>query len=281
MNRCRLVLAAALLLAGCSDSESSSPTTTTTTTASSVPLAGTATASLSFAGDAGLAGVAVRAGVRCNLPRLDGQSITVLAEASVPGTAFIIELRATRITVQAYSGSGADYHERKFEGTGVTGFDAAKGTQVDAPLTEVAPSSDRTAGTIGAITSITGSVQCGSQTPGTSTITITGDTAEGAFANAKLDPVKVECSGDAQGSEVFVSAIASIGSVKVEVGLGLASDGSVTLDLTGGRHFEAPGTTAITATGAHVTADVVEENASPAHTLHIEGDAVCGSPVSG
>jgi hypothetical protein len=171
-----------------------------------------------------VAGSLVKTGVRCNVPRLEGQAIVVLAEASAPGTAFIIEIRSSEITVQAYSGSGADYHERDFAGAGVVGFDAAEGVQVDTALAETS-TLEHTAGAVGAIGSIKGSVACGKQTPGSATITITGETGQGAFDHAALAPVLVECSADAQGNEAFVSALATRGSNPVEIGLGLSSGG--------------------------------------------------------
>ncbi|MEY2452367.1 MAG: hypothetical protein QOD92_1941 [Acidimicrobiaceae bacterium] len=230
-------------------------------------------------GDAGVAGVALNTGVRCNVPRAEGQAIVVLGEASVPGTAFIIEFRAGKVTVQAYGGSGSDYHERHFEGTGVVGFDAANGVDVEASLASVALAPGKTPGTIGTINSIKGSVDCGKQTAGTATVTITGATAEGTFDNATLDPVLVECSSDGQGNEAFVTAVAMLGSVKAEIGLGLSSGGAVDMTVSGGHHYTAPGTTAITATGAHVNADVVEQEVSSPHTLHVEGDVACGTRV--
>ena len=226
-----------------------------------------------------MAGAALNAGVRCNVPRADGQAIVVLAEASVTGTGFIIDFRASRVTVQAYSGSGADFHERRFEGAGVADFDAAKGLAVETALTEAAATPDRTPGTVGTINHLKGAVRCGGQTAGTSTVTITGATAEGTFDNAMLAPVLVECSADSQGSEAFVTAISMLGSAKVEIGLGLASGGAVDLTLSGGHHYTASGTTTITATAAHVNADVVEQDVSSPHTLHVEGDMTCGSPA--
>jgi hypothetical protein len=233
---------------------------------------------LRLEGDAGVAGPLVKTGVRCNVPRLEGQAIVVLAEASAPGTAFIIEIRSSEVTVQAYSGSGADYRERHFAGTGVVGFDAAAGVQVDASLADTS-TLEHSPGAIGAIGSIRGSVDCGKQTPGAATITITGETGQGAFDHAALAPVLVECSTDVQGNEAFVSAIATRGSSPVEIGLGLSSGGGVSLDLSGGQHFEASGTTTITTAGVHVDADVVETTATTPHTIHIEGDATCGTPA--
>ena len=205
---------------------------------------------------------------------------TVLARVAVqPG----------QVTVFVGSGSGTDYHERAFEGTGVTAFDAAKGASVDSTLTETTATAGTTKGDVGAITRIKGSVECGDQTPGTSTVTFSGETAEGPLAAAVLDPVRVECDASPQGDELAASGIVPVGSTQALISLGLTSDGSVTVDLSvpGGSHrYLAAGTSSVTSTGAHVEADVVEADvveqaAVPARTLHVEGDLTCGLHADG
>lgn len=48
------------------------------------------------------------------------------------------------------------------------------------------------------------------------------------------------------------------------------------------RRYTASGSSTITSTGAHVRADVVGQGpATPAHTLHVEGDLVCGLHAAG
>jgi hypothetical protein len=271
-----------LLGLGCSTTETTRrrtrPTTSATPTASS-------TARISLTGDVGLTGVATDPSVRCNFPDLEGLGIAVLAHP--PDSALLARIRLAPSTVKVVvsSGSGPDYHERAFEGTGVTSFDAAKGAVVDSTLTETAARAGSTSGSLGAMTGIKGSVECGDQTAGTSTVTITGDTAEGALAGAVLDPVRVECAESPDGDEVIALGLMQVGSVKALVKLGLTSDGAVTVDETlpsVSHRFMASGSSTITSTGAHVRADVIEQEvATPAPTLHVEGDLSCGLHAAG
>lgn len=196
-----------------------------------------------------------------------------------------IGLRSGKVKVFVDSGSGSDFHERVFEGTGVTSFDAAKRAVVDSTLTETAAAPGSTKGNLGAITAIKGSVECGDQTPGTSTVAITGSTAEGALNAAVLDPVRVECDASPGGNEVYASGLVTVGSTKALVAIGLTSDGAVTVDevLPSGRHrYTSAASSKVTPTGAHVGAKVVEQEAASApHTLDVEGDVTCGLHASG
>jgi hypothetical protein len=133
------------------------------------------------------------------------------------------------------------------------------------------------------ITSIKGSIDCGNQTPGTATITVTGDSPEGRFEASKLDPAVVECyfaSG-----QVIVLGIARAGATKVLLLVSVGTDGvgvEEELRPSGQRRYAShAGTGILTSNGAHASGDVVEKNATPPHTLHVEGDAVCGTSVTG
>jgi hypothetical protein len=276
-----VALSLVFLYLGCS--------TTETTTRSTRPRTSSPTASpranISFTGDVGLTGAATDPSVRCNFPVLEGLSIAVLAQPPDSTLTTRIGLRSDRVMVFVSSGSGPDYHERAFEGTGVSSFDAAKGAVVDSTLTETAATAGSTRGSVGAVTAIKGSIECGDQKAGTSTVTITGDTAEGALAAAVLDPVRVECDESPDGNEVVASGLMTVGSTKALVKLGLTSDGAVTVDETlpsGSHRYIASGSSRITSTGAHVRAEVVEQGAAtPAHTLHVEGDLSCGLHATG
>jgi hypothetical protein len=272
----------ALLRFGCSSTETTSPTTRPSTSSVTTP---SPSAGISFTGGTGLTGAATDPSVRCNFPVLEGLSIAVLAQLPDPTLQARIGLRSGKVKVFVSSGSGPDYHERAFEGEGVSAFDAAKGARVDSTLTETAPTAGSTKGGVGAITAIKGSVECGDQTAGTSTVTISGDTAEGALAAAVLDPVRVECDESPDGDEVFASGLMKVGTTRTLVAIGLSSDGSVTVDETlpiGSHKYVASGSTTITSTGAHVSADVVEQGPStPSHTLHVEGDLSCGLHAAG
>ena len=135
------------------------------------------------------------------------------------------------------------------------------------------------------LAAIKGTIDCGDQTPGSSTVTIAGDTAEGALTAAPLDPVRVECDASPQGTEISASGLTSAGATKVLVSIGLTSDGAVTVDViapSASHRYVATGTATITATGGHVRADVVEQKAPPpARTLHAEGDLTCGRNATG
>lgn len=273
-----------VVIAACSSGSGSSSTTTTLRNSSDAPTA-SPKASISFTGGVGLTGAATDPSVRCNFPVLEGLSIAVLAQPPNSTLLARIGLQSGKVKVFVSSGSDPDYHERAFEGTGVTSFDAAKGAVVDSTLTETAATAGSTRGSLGAITAIKGSVECGDQTAGTSTVTITGDTAEGALAAAVLDPVRVECDVTPDGDEVFASGLMAVGSATALVSVGLSSDGAVTVDETlvsGSHRYLASGSSTITSTGAHVRAEVVEQGAAtPAHTLHVEGDLSCGLNAAG
>jgi hypothetical protein len=273
-----------LLRLGCSTTETTTTPSTRPPTTAETPKT-SPVARISFTGGVGLTGAASDPSVRCNFPVLEGLSIAVLAQPPDSTLQTRIGLQSGKVKVFVSSGSDADYHERAFEGTGITSFDAAKGAVVDSTLTETAATAGSTKGSVGAITAIRGSVECGDQTAGSSTVTITGDTAEGALAAVVLDPVRVECDVSPDGDEVFASGFITVGSAKALVSIGLSSDGAVTVNeiLPSGWHrYVASGSSTITSTGAQVRADVVEEgSATPAHTLHVEGDLSCGLHAAG
>ena len=291
LNRKGMVVAAGafvavnlvLLRAGCATTETTTPGTRPPTS-SSAPSA-SPRASITFTGDVGLTGAGSDPSVRCNFPVLEGMSIAVLAKPPNSTVLARVGLQSGKVKVFVGSGSGPDYHERAFEGTGVTSFDAARGAVIDSTLTETAATAGSTKGSVGALTAIRGSVECGDQTAGTSTVTITGNTAEGALVAAVLDPVRVECDASPDGDEVASSGLVRVGSTRALVAIGLSSDGAVSVDetLPSGLHrYRASGSSTITSTGAHVRADVVEQGvATPAHTLHVEGDLSCGLHAAG
>ncbi|MEY2423893.1 MAG: hypothetical protein QOI95_3960 [Acidimicrobiaceae bacterium] len=280
----RLGLVCVIALAACSSGSSSSSSTTTTSPAALVP-SGTPVGSLSLSGDAGLTGPATGVSIRCGFPDLQGPSIAILATAYDASTSLRIGIRAAKVTVRLFStATDGQYHERAFEGTAVTDFDAAKGAKIESNLSEVKATASSTPGALGAITAIKASIECNAQKPGTSSLTLTGETAEGSLSAAKLDSVRVECNQDALGNEVVVLGILTIGSTKAFVSVGLRVDGLELIEtfeaFDAQRRYQAPaGAASPTATGGHANGDVVEQNATPSHTLHVEGDVVCGSPT--
>ena len=285
LESCLLVVVAAACSSGSKPSSSSSTSRTGSTPPSSAAPAASRSAKLTFTGGVGLEGSITEPSVRCNFPDLEGLSIAVLARLTDSTLQARVGLRSGKVKVFVDSGSGSDFHERAFEGTGVTSFDAATQAVVDSTLSETAAAPGSTKGSIGAITAIKGSVECGDQTPGTSTVTITGNAAEGALNAAALDPVRVECDAISGGTEVYASGLVTVGSTKALFAIGLTSDGAVTVDevLPSGHHrYAAAASSKVTPTGAHVRAQVVEqEAASGAHTLDVEGDVSCGLHASG
>ena len=186
-----------------------------------------------------------------------------------------------KVFVRISTGSGADFRVREFTGTGLSGFDAATGAQFDSPVSETTPAGSNK-GALGAVTAIKGSVDCGNFTAGTSTVKLSGDTADGAV-NGALDPVLVTCTTNAQGNFVVVRGIANVGSSKAIFFVTTQPDGTLTIFETvqssvQQRQYQGPpGSGTPTTSGTNLKGDAVEQNATPPHTLHVEGDATCGS----
>ena len=156
---------------------------------SSVLHNGPAVATLSFQGSGGLAGRVVSYEVDCNQPGLTGTSIFLLADASAAGVGFNIRLFSAKIVVEVASGSGKAYKDRVFTGTGVTAFNPAVGARISTRLTEARAVPGQKKGSLGALTSVKGSVSCGNQRPGSSTIIFSGGTAEGRV-DGRLNPAR-------------------------------------------------------------------------------------------
>ena len=234
-----------------------------------------------------MAGASSNPVISCNFPTVDGTSvIRLLAQPALPAALFNITVSTGKIMVVVASGSGTAYSARWFEGSGVTSFDPATGVQIDAQLTETTPSTTNH-GTIGSITSVAGSIDCGNQTAGTSTVTYTGDSPEGPI-NAPPTPFRVECDTSAQGDFVSFVSIVSVGDLKALFFTTFQSDSINSFETIAGppavqhQYFvKAPGASTLSATGAHVVGDIVEQSpqTGSAHTLHVEGDVTCGATV--
>jgi len=259
-------------------------TAVATTAPTAAPTKGPATQTLAITGSAAKALAVTNASIRCSLPSANGLEITVLGQPSDPNTSVYVFVWAGNITVRYDSGSGSTYKERDFAGTGVTGFNAAKGVKIDSTLTETA---DGTAhGTLGVLTSIKGSIDCGNQTPGTSTLTFSGVTPKGALSGG-LDPVNVECvNGTSSGSYVSVIGFGMVGTTSTEIIVSIyPGTFSVYPVLAGFYRNTSTGVATLSATGAHVDGDATEQLAAGVkttpHTVHISGDVVCGTIAAG
>jgi hypothetical protein len=289
---CALAIAASLFAAACSGATSTATTApsvstpaatavaTLTTTATPVPTKGPASQSLSIAGPAGAAGALSNASITCNMPSTDGLQISVLAQPADPNLSVFVFVQPGKVSVRFDSGAGSTYVERDFEGTGVTNFDAAKGAQIDAQLTEVPATGAH--GTLGVLTSLSGAIDCGNQTPGSSTLALSGPTAKGALVGG-LDQANVRCVTDKYGSRVEIMGIANVGTAPTLIIVSV-SPGVASVSASGDGFFRngSAAVAALTATGAHVDTDLVEENpakGTTAHTIHLSGDATCGTTV--
>lgn len=273
--------------------QSTVPATLAATTPSTLPPTsvapkGPATAALDFTGDAGLAGASTKPVISCNAPAIDGTVVLrVLAQPAEPSDLFNITITATKISILVGTGGGTGFRARTFEGTGISDFDPAKGVAIDSPLTEIAMPGTNP-GSVGAITSIKGSIDCGNQTTGTSTMVFTGDTDEGAVSVGP-NPFRVECNTASSGNFVSVVGVITVGSTKAFFFTTLYADSINVFESIAGppavtHHYvlKAPGAATLTATGAHVQADLVEQPplTGTAHTVHVEGDVTCGATVA-
>jgi hypothetical protein len=290
-----LAVAAGLLVTACSGSAGTAAPIATPTAAGTVaaataapsptpaPTKGPATESLNVVGPAGATGAVTNAAVRCNFPATDGTSyINVIGQPVDPNLSVYINVSAGLVTVRFDSGSGSTYVERDFTGTGVTSFDAATGAKVDTKLVEVATTGAH--GTLGVLTSLSGTIDCGNQTAGTSTLTLTGPTAKGALGGG-LNPVNVECVTDSFGKRVSVLGVVQVASTPFLAVISI-SPGTASVSVGGDGFFRntATAVATLTPTGAHVDADLLEQNpaaGTKANTIHMTGDVVCGTTTGG
>jgi len=281
------VVALAIVAASCGGGGGSATPPTSSRRSSPSEASRPASASLTFRGDPGLAGVIGDAEVTCSFPDVEGLRISVFAPAADSTHSYRIAVTPEKVIVHADAGAGSTFHERNFEGTGVTGFDARRGAHLDAKLADAAASPGVTPGSIGRVTSVTGSVDCGDQTPGSSTLTVTGETPTGRYDASPLDPVVVECyfaSG-----QVTAIGIARAGATRVLLMVSLGSDGlgvEEALGAAGQRYYASaapPPSSSVPATlgrnGGRADGEVVERNSPRPHTLHIAGAVRCGTPI--
>ena len=136
------------------------------------PSKGPATATFTLAGTKGLTAPVTANEIVCNRPSLDGPTIFLLGTSGTAGPQVILFVRAGYVEVRVGTGSATTLHLRSFEGSGVTGFDGATGVQLDSTLKETTPAgTDK--GDLGVVTSIKGTLDCGNEGLGSSTIAIT------------------------------------------------------------------------------------------------------------
>jgi len=245
---------------------------------------------LTVAGDANVQGTWGKSfGVICNNPTVNGPDLLFFSQSPDGKAVVLITLQPNSIAVSERAGSGATYTDREFQGTGVTAFDPATGATFDSAVSDVTPSGSKT-GTLGSISHVTGTVDCGSQTVGTSTLTVTGSTPDGVV-DGPFSSFRVACTDSTQyGKSVTVDGIVTAGSNPTSMILHMPSNYPATVFASGKdpatntsyQADPAAGTYTVTDTGAQVDADFVQSQAPngptpPPTRLHVSGDVTCGT----
>ncbi len=270
-----------------------SDTPTPTSSASVVPTAspaatparskGPATATFALVGTGGVTGAVTTTEIICGRPSLDGPQIFFLGHAATNGTQVVAFLRADFVEVRLASSSGTTLHLRTFSGTGVSGFDGATGATLDSPVKETTAAGS-VVGDLGAVSAISGTIDCGDQTQGTSTIVLTGTSPYGPLAGPLTD-VKVTCTITSSGTFVGVNGLGMAGSTPVLVFV-TASSGSLQLAVeiaAEGVFYTAKGAgvATLTAGGVTVAGDVSDapKAGETVKTVHVAGDATCGTTI--
>jgi len=272
-----------VVLTGAACGGSTSPATTATPTPTANTPTGPPSAHFTTTGTGGLGGSLSVGSVSCSLPLLDGPEILLFTSPQAAGVSVRIDLSAGKVSVTADAGSGQQFVARSFTGSGITGFDAAHGAQINSTLTEA--SSGSPPGSLGTVSSIQGSVSCNNQQPGSSTVTLTGSTATGTL-NGGISPIRVNCTPNVGALSIGLTMAGS--TTEVADLFGGTQNGTPIISLllipkgaTTDQHFTATGAgvTTMTSTGVHFNADVVEDPVAgkTPHTVHISGDVTCGS----
>jgi len=282
------------LIGGCAAAASSTPSPTPQATPSTLATAsapaatpvaskGPPVAQFALVGTAGLTGPVTTTTILCDRPSLDGPEIFYTGQAGTDGPSIVIFLRAGFAEVRVGTGSASTLRERDFTGTGVTGFDAATGAQLDTTLTETTAAGTAT-GTLGALTSISGSIDCGNQQAGTANVVVTGSTPFGQLAGA-LTGVEVDCTIVGSAEYVGVVGLSTAGTTPVLLfvtgSTGLLTVTVETRDAGLGFQGKGPALVTLGSGGAQMAGDLAAQvvaGATPSpYTLHVTGDATCGA----
>jgi hypothetical protein len=245
---------------------------------------------MTVTGDATAAGLTANISVQCDFPSLDGPEIVLFGTGGTAGRALRVVLTSTAVSVRYAGGAGATYIERDFTGSSPITFDDTKGATFDSPL-QTAPTSTATAD-LGAIASIKGSVDCGNQTAGSSTLTVTGSTAEGQLNGVSLSPVRVECDTSVKyGISVQAIGVATVGGTPTQFVIdGSAAQFSVAQYPKGaattlfyvGKVADGA-TVTLNPNGVHISGSATQQSVpagTTAATVTVSGDATCGSTVA-
>lgn len=282
----------AILLAACGTSPSAAPSLAmslaplstnppvSSASPSVVPLPAASlpppSATVTFGG--GVTGVAKGIQVNCESPALSGLIITLFGATNRKGVSTTVTIATGSVAVTLDSGSGATFAARTFTGIGVSAFDATKGAQIDSPLTEVVTSSNP--GTVPAVTSIKGNVDCGNQVPGSSTLTLAGSAQPGVTISGPIDPIRVDCNPNAKPASVHAVGVIKVGPTPALIVFQATANGFtayIVATVTTLQHFYTttdPKSATISPTGVHVSGSAAESGTT--NTLTVSGDLVCG-----
>ncbi|MBV8302411.1 MAG: hypothetical protein JOY68_10865 [Candidatus Dormibacteraeota bacterium] len=214
--------------------------------------------------------------IRCNTPSTKGATTSALIATGEANVVALVSLSPSSISVSLRSGGGSTYQERDFSGP-LSGFDVQTGGSFSAMLSPAAGGTSG-ASSIGTLSAISGTVACGGQTRGTTTVVFNGTTSKGMVSNG-FDAAFVECDTFSQGISAAAIGVLDIAGTKWDAFFTattsrltlFASSSAGSLSLTG-----APGSGAtVSATGGHVTGTLTEGGTS--NTVTVSGDLTCGS----
>lgn len=269
--------------AAASGSASESPSISASASPSASATPDPASAQIELVGDETLTEIIEIDTVLCALPDLNGTTIA-LYNSDQSEIYISIALRPDLINVHMSigPGQGQELQTREFTGSGISNFDPATGAQLDSALTEVPPGPTSPGpGTIGTLSSINGNVDCGNQTTGASTITLSGETPYGAYEGG-LDPVHVFCTDTEAGQETAVYALSTIAGEAVYVIVRLHADDFTVLASPKDQSYlyytsAAAGEVSITDAGGQVAGTALDERGGQPLSVRVEGEASCGS----
>jgi hypothetical protein len=222
--------------------------------------------------------------IECSSPSLDGSQIVVNGTSSVtPSVSIRLTVSSSSVAVLLDTGSGSSFHARDFSGTGVTDFDPTRGFQFSGPVTDTTPANGNPS-LIGALASLTAHVDCAGQTPGSSTLAVTGTVAQGA-ASGSMTSVHVVCL--TANTEVETFGLVQLSGAPAYTVV-FAFSGRFTMDLlpsSGAAEFfmsTASASVTTSSTGATVSGDATESVApgTAASMLHVTGQSTCGSSIT-
>ena len=243
--------------------------------ATPIPPAG---AQFAETGDVKLVTTVAATGVTCSFPTVSGPQILMQVATSDGKEGGFITLNASTVFLRVGAGAGGSYTERDFSGPGVSNFDAAKGASFNAQLHDTTPAGQN-AGTIGAVSSVSGTVSCGTKTPGGGTITISGNSSGGSISGA-LTSILVKC--PAGKTFAIINGLTTVGSAPANVEIG-GADGSyfASISTASTNYFFGSSAKGLYTVGnGHViwtNAALAQTNPSGAGSITISGDATCGS----